>query len=56
MDNGPTERTITAPTLNKLLDRIEALTPEGKVAITTLMGKDGDNWQVSIRFKNSIKG
>lgn len=54
MDNGATERTITAPTLNKLLDKIEALTPEGMVAVTTLMGKVGENWQVKIRFKKSI--
>lgn len=56
MDNGPTEKTITAPTLAKLHDRIKALTPEGMEAVTTLTGKDGDNWRVKIHFKKSVKG
>lgn len=57
MDNGTTERTITAPTLNALLDRIEAATPPGMVAVTKLMMRnDGPEWKVSVRFKKSIKG
>lgn len=57
MDNGSTERTITAPTLNMLMDRIEAATPPGMVAVAKLMQRiDGGDWRVEVRFKRSTLG
>ena len=58
MDKGTNDtRTITAPTLSELMDKLEAATPPGKVAIVGQIIPsidDGGVWIVEYYLRDSI--